>query len=344
MLPLFVINDVHIGAIRSAGTTPATAYQLRLDLIEGFGSLLTMATGCDLLINGDLFDKENVPMSDLYAAWMLLREWLLANPPCRLILPPGNHDLSKTSTTFTSFDMLVKLLQSEFDRVVSMREGFLTKHGSIIPHMPNQDLFNLELAKVPADTKYLFLHCNVNNGFAAEADHSLNLSYEQAEALPVERIIVAHEHQRSRHLNDKILVVGNQIPSSVGDCLGNDKKYALKITDKIEWIETCDMADIFQRLDWQEPGAAQEVPFIRIEGEAEAHQAADVVSMISTLRKTSKALVITNAVKIAGTKDQAELQVSLEQIKSFDVMTALMEILTEDERVTVTKLLEENNV
>lgn len=344
MLPLFVINDIHIGAIRSAGTTPATAYQLRLDLIEGFGSLLTMATGCDLLINGDLFDKENVPMSDLYGAWMMLRTWLQANPPCRLFLPPGNHDLSKTSTTFTSFDMLVKLLESEFDRVVSMREGFLTKHGSIIPHMPNQDLFNLELAKVPVDTKYLFLHCNVNNGFAAEADHSLNLSYEQAEKLPVERIIVAHEHQRSRHLNDKILVVGNQIPSSVGDCLGNDKKYALKITDKIEWIETCDMTDLFQRLDWREPGAAQELPFIRIEGEAAAHEAADVVSMISTLRKTSKALVITNAVKIAGTKDQAELQVSLEQIKSFDVMTALMEILTEEERVVVTKLLEENNV
>jgi DNA repair exonuclease SbcCD nuclease subunit len=347
MRPLFHINDVHIGAIRTAGTTPATAYQLRLDLIEGFGSLLEMATGCDLIINGDLFDKENVPMSDLYAAYSLLRTWMLANPPSYLIMPPGNHDLSKTSTVFTSFDLLVKLLESEFGaRVFSMRTGVGFAGSWIIPHVPNQDLFNLELAKVPPGTKYLFLHCNVDNGFAVEADHSLNLSLEQAEKLPVERIIVAHVHQRAEYLHGKVLLPGNQVPSSVADCLGNDRKYALKLhADKVEYVETCRMSDCFLRVDWRAlDGADTDIAFVRVEGECEAHETSEAVKAISQKRKTSPALVITNSVKIEGMDDQKQIKTNLEEIKSFKVLDALQEILTEEERAILVPLMEENNV
>jgi DNA repair exonuclease SbcCD ATPase subunit len=50
----------------------------------------------------------------------------------------------------------------------------------VIPHVPNQDIFDLELERVPEGTKWLLLHCNFDNAFAGAMDHSLNLSRDQA--------------------------------------------------------------------------------------------------------------------------------------------------------------------
>lgn len=348
MRPIFVANDVHIGTIRSAGTTPQTAYQLRLDLIEGYRSLLGMANGSHVLLNGDLFDRENVPMSDLYAAWQVTRDWLLANPDCELVNNLGNHDSAKTSTTFTSFDLFVKLLESEFGaRVITGRGGFAWRGHWVLGHVQNQDILNLELTKVPP-CEMVFMHCNFDNFFAAQSDNSLNLSKEQAQALPVKHVIIGHEHQRSEHLDGKVILPGNQIPSSVSDCLGNSRKYALKIhpDNRIEWIETCDMADVFLRVDWRELAGVppRGKAFVRVEGTAEAHEAADVVAAISAARKGSDALVLTNAVKVAGGIEEGELQVSLEDVKSFRVLDALLELLTAEEREVVQGLLETNGI
>lgn len=345
MREIFVINDLHIGAIRSEGTTLASAYQLRLSLLEGLKRLLEQATTPCLLINGDLFDKESVPMSDLFATWQLLRNWLNLAPSRVLYLPPGNHDLSKVSTTFTSFDMLVKLLESEFGgQVVSSRQGFpLAENAWVIPHVANQDLFELELSQVPKGMKYLFLHCNFNNGFAAQSDHSLNLSLEQARYLQVGHIVLGHEHQRSAHLDGKVLVVGNQLPSSVADCLGNEQKYALKISDEIEWVAVADIGAIFQRKNWRCSLPIVKKRFVRVEGSAEVHEAAEVVAAISKLRKTSDALVITNAVEIAGQKNTQQLARSLEAARGFNVLEALLKTLTAEEQQTVKTLLGEAN-
>src|SRR4051812_435434 len=95
MRPSFVIFDLHIGAIRSGGTTPATALKLRQDLLFGYQQLLDMADGSDLLINGDLFDTANVPLTDMFTALQLTDSWMRANTESQLYLPPGNHDLSK---------------------------------------------------------------------------------------------------------------------------------------------------------------------------------------------------------------------------------------------------------
>jgi DNA repair exonuclease SbcCD nuclease subunit len=347
LTPLFNLNDIHIGVLRTGGTTPATAYQLRLNLLADFAGLLDMASHDDVIINGDWLDSAAIPLADLLQVYNFTAAWL-ALPHCpKLYAPAGNHDMTKNSAVLSSFDLLCSLLIERFpDQVFAIHEGTLIRDGIyVIPHMPNQDLFEMELSKIPAGVKYLFLHCNVGNNFAAKADHSLNLSLDQAQTLQVERIIVAHEHQRSTQLNGKVLVVGNQVPTSVADCLGNDAKYALRLSDnKVEWLPTWEREGSFAQVDWRELQSAGAPDFIRVIGKATAAEASEVVAAISNFRKISPALVITNAVEVEGTNDGEALQVSLEQIKSFSVMDELLNILNEKERATVVKLLEKNLV
>lgn len=345
-MKLYVINDTHIGAIRSGGTNPASAFALRTYILERFNALLAMCSDGDLLINGDLFDTFAIPYIDLLAAFDAIVEWL-ATGSGRLHLAAGNHDLSKTTSTMSSFQFLARLL-AKHPRV-SVYEEPSRLHGfedfSIIPHLANQDLFDLALARVPKGTKYLFLHCNFDNKFAQQQDHSLNLSAEQARALSVERIVLGHEHQRSMHLTGKVMVPGNQIPSSVADCLGNREKFMTVIHDtKMEFLPVWEASGSFVRADWHElakvPADAQ---FVRVEGEAGASEAPAVVALIAKMRQTHKAFVITNAVEIEGRKGEVE-KMSLEKAQSFDVLDALMKRLKPEWQVKVKKLLEGRDV
>jgi hypothetical protein len=351
---LYCLNDLHLGAVRSAGTTPVSALQLREDLQKGFAKLLDQVGNSDLLINGDLFDTSNVSLRDLFTAFSSLRAWLANSQDSTLILPPGNHDLSKNSAVFTSFDMLASLLQSEFgSRVIVPREGQPLLTGQyVIPHMANQDLFDLELKKFFEHAQhldiiydYLFLHCNYDNKFAVESDHSLNLSHDVALTLPVRHIVLGHEHQQRWGLGSKVVVVGNQMPSSVADCLSNDTKVMLRICDEgFQQIPVWQAAGDFARLDWRSLGSySDKARFIRVEGEAAASEASEVIATIAKFRQRSNALVITNGVAVEGAQDQAQMTVSLEQIKSFSVLDALLATLNKDERAKVEALLKEEN-
>lgn len=339
---LYHINDTHGGVVRSGGTTPFTSFQLRKRVTQKIGELLQLCEGGHLLINGDLLDTANIPLTDLLEIYQLLVRWVEANPDYYLFLSCGNHDIHRNTATFSSFQFLCKLLESTHpDRTKAIFEPLqLDEDIYVIPHMPNQDLFNEALKAVPKGVKYLFLHCNYDNKFAMEADHSLNLSPDQARELNVERIIIAHEHQRRTELAGKVLLPGNQIPSSVADCLGNDVKYMLAVhSDKLEWLPVWEAEGDFIRLDWR---SLEEVPhsFVRIEGTATAAEASDVASAISRYRNKSKSLVITNAVKIEGVNDQQELALNAETMRKFDVLEAVMELLNEEERAIVRRLMD----
>lgn len=340
-MSLTVLNDWHLGAVRTGGTTPATAYQLRLDLLQQFEDTL-YGIDTDLMILGDLFDGPDISKADLLRAYQILNAWL-ERTERDLWLVNGNHDLSKNSTNYSSFQFLAALLSTEgayAGSVHHITEGTMTPYGYVIPHVPNQDLFNLEMSKVP-ECDYLFVHCNYDNGFAAESDHSLNLSREQAEALPVEHIVFGHEHQGRTELGGKVVIVGNQFPSSVSDCLGNVCKYKLDIEAdgsyslRPSWQAEGDYAE----LDWREltdTGAR----FIRAVGQASAAEANQAVNAISRFRATSSALVITNAVKIAGVNDAEAFALTHEQVTSFNVREALREFLTDEENQKIDKLKE----
>lgn len=338
---LTVLNDWHLGAVRSAGTTPATAYQLRQDLLTQFEEQL-YAIDTDLMILGDLFDGPNISMADLLRAFEVLSDWL-ARTTKRLYLVNGNHDLSKDASRLSSFELLCKLLVNVHGRlVVHIEQPTTTPHGHVIPHLANQDLFDLALQQVPPG-RCLFVHCNYDNQFAVESDHSLNLSKEAAEALPVEYIVFAHEHQGRTELGGKVVVIGNQVPSSVSDCLGRQPKSRLVVGEKLEFHQTWEPDRDFAEVDWEQLSKVADLPhrFIRVTGVATPDEASLVVTAIARFRAASPALVITNSVKIHGRDDSEQLELSHEQIQSFDVLAALLEILSPEEGAKLVTLYKE---
>ena len=339
MQNLTVLHDVHAGAQRSAGATPLTAWQLRQYINQEFTALVEACDG-SLLILGDLFDTGHVPMADLLAVWETLAKYCHGGG--QLYLVCGNHDLEKTLTTLSSFQFLCKLLQAQnFPRqvaVIDQPTALPEWDAYVVPHLANSDLFEMALAEVPKCT-YLLTHANYDNKFAVESDHSLNLSLEQAMKLPVKHIIFAHEHQQKTALGGKVQIVGNQIPSSISDCLGNDSKRFAVITATGLEYQTCWQAQgNYAEQDWRSL-SDDGCKFIRVVGEASAEEAADVVTAISKFRNKSKALVITNAVKVEGAADGEQIQLTMEEVKSFNVLEALLECLDEREQGVVKNLL-----
>lgn len=355
---LSVLNDTHIGVIRSSGTTPKTTSELRHTGIACFNDLLVMCKGTDLLINGDLFDTSNILYSDLWDAMEVMRAFLLANPESTVWCARGNHDIARNGAVLSSFDLFCRVMTATCGgKFITVDEPtYLEKYDAyVLPHLRNQDLFDEAISKVPKCT-FLFLHCNYDNKFAVQSDHSLNLTQDQAIRLPVDHIIFGHEHQAKTALKGKVVITGNQIPTSVADCLGNDTKHFLQVgltrgkstrdgaytSPELRKVVVWSAEGDFEQQDWRslrDTGAR----FIRVIGDATYAEAAEVVTAISKFRSKSEALVITNAVVVEGTADQAELEITAEKMAAFDVKAALFAILDPEEVAVVTQLLEDNS-
>lgn len=328
---LTILHDTHEGTNRVAGTTKATQELLKAHIHEQFKALLP-AEG-DLMILGDLFDGYNVSLYTVFLTYRALSLWLSAHPTAELILVPGNHDLSKTSTTYSSFELLANLLRGP--RVQVIMEPTMTKHGFVIPHLPNQEAFEGALKTVPA-CDYLFLHVNYDNSFAAKSDQSLNLSKEQAQALPVKHIVIAHEHHYRQV--GKVTLPGNQIASSVSDWITSPQKGYATIADGVLAFNVVrQRIEEYVELPWQQLEITSH-KFVRVVGTATAEEATAVISAIATFRQTSPALVISNAVEVAVNGAAGDFTAALEAAQGFDVWTALGAMLEPSQMTTLRSL------
>jgi hypothetical protein len=366
-----LINDLHAGVNRTGGTTIATAFSLRTYLLASFKDLIFKHLDKDLAINGDLMDAFVIALFDLLELHGILRDWLIetstngaisVTTEPKIFLGRGNHDVAKDSSKLSSFDFLARLLKAEFgDRVVIVTEPrWLERNIYMIPHMPNQDLFDLALQKAEAELDgtvrgpaLMLLHANYDNNFVTDSDHSLNVSAEQAQKLIARgwTLVFGHEHQARTALDERVIVTGNQWPSSIADCLGNpgDKKYAHIIHDDLDLSRIVtwsargpEFDDVdFAEIDWRTlPEVSEGIRFIRVVGEAPADDAPLVIQAIAKFRQSyGDAFVITNAVKVAGLAEMAELPATAETIKAFDVLGYLFEQLDEKQREVVKGLL-----
>lgn len=332
---LTILNDTHLDAERSAGTTPATRQLLKQRTLDKFQELLPRSG--DLMILGDLFDTADVSAGTLLSTYRILYNWLLDLEGLgsrQLYMVAGNHDLKKSSNQLSSFDLLCGLLEDLPGMHVIKGGGQMTPYGYAIPHMPNQDLFDLELEKVP-ECDFLFVHCNIHNNFAAQSDQSLNMSLDQIRACKAQRIVCAHEHH-ARALG-KVVIPGNQIATSVSDWLSpGDKQFAVIDCGELT-LHTCARRDDeFVEMAW-DALADTDVPFVRIGGAATAEQASAALAAVAAYRRRSDALVVTNAVKIeaAGGENYEDAVASM---AGFDVMAMLRDVLTADEMKILEKL------
>ena len=353
---MLIVNDVHLGAVRKGGTTPATQAAIRGYLQQALRDHLAVYRDNHLIVNGDLFDQFSVEPAEVVRAYETFADWLNDDPERRLALGRGNHDWHPSGGRLSSFDLLAHFLVSRFsaDRVQVITEGYtrITDDVWMIPHMPNQDLFDMEIAKAvkEASGTYLLLHCNYCSTFAEHSDHSLNISASQVTALASAgwHLILGHEHQH-REL-PHATIVGNQWPSSISDCLGHGSaqrdgsKYALEITGlKVVRTETWRAATDYIEMDWRELDTEATQRFIRVTGDASAAEAEAAMSAIAKFRQKSAALVIGNAVKVEGVSviegfDGNSPTIG-EVIKSFDVLAALLQELSVPEAEVVRGLM-----
>lgn len=340
------LNDCHVGVQRSAGTTPESAAALKKYVLEGLRKNLRLAReyGCNtVLICGDLTDKFNLPLSDAWDLYSELYEFL-ANSGGYLVIALGNHDRSKDSSKLGTVEFIGSILSELFPRefwLVAKPYYFAEAGIHVIPHACDQVEFNAWLAEIPEQAKIVALHCNYDNQFAAVSDNSLNLSHKQARVLRDRglKILIAHEHQQRDLMNGNLVIVGNQTPSSISDCLGNKSKRALIIEDgEFTSVETWrqDAAlEGFKELDWRELGECKGTRFIRVVGTAGSDEAAHVVRNISNFRKSSSAFVISNAVAIEQLEGLESLAETAEDIRAVNVMDLLLDLLNEKERAAV---------
>ena len=357
---MIIINDLHISVNRVSGTTPQSREDLRNYVFAAFDKLLDITDNNDLCILGDLFDGFEVAPRDWLDAYFLLPGRCENNPDNTLYLVAGNHDISPRALKVSAFETLGTVLVKQFEnvKVIGIDET-LTVDGYIhlVAHHRNQELFDLTLAKVLSACprgSYVLLHANYDNKFAEQADHSLNVS--EAQALEFTKkgvtLIHAHEHQSRVEIphgtpadGGSVVCLGNQIPTSVSDCLGNSSKYYWSLDgnglQKFEyWKVGGDNG--YQAIDWRDINqGATGAKFIRVVGDAVNAEAAQVIDAIHRFRQKSNAFVITNAVKIEGIADIESLPEAFEASRKFDVMEFVYGQLNEAEAEVIRKIVGE---
>lgn len=355
MTPLLILSDIHLGAVRSAGTTLATRKQIQDYLQQAFRDTVNAYPQHDLLIAGDLFDAFNVDVSQVLQCYFTLADWL-KDGLGTLHLMQGNHDCSRNSEKTSSFAFLCALLTKLYPASVQVYDrGFAEVQPGVyvLSHVTNQDLMDLELAKtLDVAPGYVFIHANCENHFAEQADHSLNVSAEWNEKMVNHGhvAVYAHEHQARTLYSGKVVCMGNNFPSSVADCMAHGdaqkdgRKYAHILDDTgLHKVETWTAEGDFTEADWRTLADLDtDARFIRVTGTATTEEASAVISAISRFRQDSDAYVITNAVRIEGMAGLDDLStLSAERLASVDVMAALCEELEPEEIVVVKRLLED---
>lgn len=331
-----ITTDWHVSTKRVAGTTT----QSRLALTEAIYEALEKALDPDFdhIIAGDLYDGFDVDAKDVLRTFLILSNYLTASGKI-LVLLRGNHDHTAKDSKVSGFELTAQLLESQFPaQVVIVREVTHWKDFVFVPHLINNDVLKLEVEKLTTLANKVFVfHANFDNPFCS-GDHSLNVTREMADSLlhSGNIILFGHEHQY-REIGD-ITCLGNTYPSSISDALGGPK-FAWYVGDDIynEW--TWHPEGEFAKLDWRNlEDVDPALKFIRVGGDASANEAADAVAAIAKLRQNHNAFVITNAVMVEGMGTEME-EASLESLKAFDVLSALLEVLDPKEQEVVKELL-----
>jgi len=334
-----ITTDYHIAVKRVGGTTPLSQEHLRQYIRA---SLTHQLDDNDHLIAGDLFSDFTVETSELLETYNIFSNWLTAYGK-DLALVRGNHDFSVRGTALSSFDLLGAVLRHQFPQQVTIASEVTEwKQFILVPHLPNNEILNTEISKLSGVSgKAIVFHANVDNFFAAETQHSLNVTIEQVEDLVSRNnlVIFGHEHQYRSLVNGRCLVLGNTVPSSIADCIGSPFKYSATVTGTdYELNPTWKAEDNYYEVDWRDMEVDMDCQFIRVVGDATANEAADVIKVVSQLRQRHEAFVITNAVKVEGVSSDYATE-SIESLKAFDVIGAIMEELNEQEQECVKGLL-----
>ena len=312
-----VICDPHGGLKRQAGTTPRSMVEYSSQQNSLLQGILSACEAQEVILLGDIFNEALVSYETIVATAEALRSF-----SGRKWLVKGNHDQGGNQEKLTAFDLLGYMLAGD-NTVMVTEAAEIEPDFWIVPHLPNQAQFDEAIAALP-DGSTLLAHCNYDNGFALEKDHSLNLSREQASRF--DHVILGHEHAK-RDLPG-VDILGAIYPCNIGEC-GTAKgfHYWDGPGHDVEFQQTWSVED-YAELNWRELlGSQNQAKFIRITGEATAEEAAQVIDEVSKFRASSGAFFVSNSVKV-GTLELGELEDFEDgKLTGFDALGALKEML-----------------
>lgn len=109
-----------------------------------------------------------------------------------------------------------------------------------------------------------------------------------------------------------------------------------------ELVRTWDHLDAYAEVDWRNLNDinGSDYDFIRVIGDAKAEEAAEVISAISKFRQRWEGYCVSNAVRVEGHEMVSDMAAtSIEDIKAFDVLDAILQELDEKEASVVKELL-----
>jgi len=326
---LKIINDLHIGVTRGAGTTPTSAAALNEYTLDTFAQLLS---GDDVttVILGDLFDKHTVDYKTLLTTYWTL-DARLRNFSSPVLLVRGNHDISRDQTKLSSCDVLGTLLAQQHKNFLYITEVWESEEFSlaIIPHLPNQDLFDLAVKRAAMnDTQTLLCHANYNNSFAVEQDQSLNLTPEQSRQF--EFVISGHEHLSRK--SGCVNMVGSQTITNIADTdAGVVKSYGVLKPSRFT-LHPVDNHPPYHEITWQELDDHAVEGFIKVVGNAAINEAGDVLHTVDSFRRKSSAYIVQVAVDFEQIDVAEATDCTTQKLTELNVMKMLYEMLSERQR------------
>jgi len=314
---LLIINDLHLGVERQAGTTKESRLALEGWMLDQFANLLKIPHE-EVLILGDLFDKRNVEEHIMASVIKIL-----AKENVTIVL--GNHDLGGGADDhkLSSAEFVGEILEAKVIKVPNFHRGLY-----IVPHLHSQVEFDGAVSGCPDNTTML-THCNIDSPWA-HGDHSLNLSLQQITHLHSRgvKVIAAHEHAQREF--DNVIVIGNQFPSSIADCHSGPKRCLLIKDGEILGIPTWDATDFSQSSSIN----SSSHKFVEVTGEVSIEEFQKVVKAVSTLRKNSDAFIIKNSVKILSLDAPDTVT---EDVTRFNIIEMLLSVLPKNIRKEVEK-------
>lgn len=311
-----IIADIHQGLKRKTGVTAESLEQFENDKIKSLVALLAQHEDKEVIVAGDLFDSHNVSLhSVLQVASTLL------DHPKKVWIIAGNHDLSKNTLKMSSLQFLSEwvTMHSTNVEVIFKPTPIGPNHEILaVPHMPNQELFDEALKHDTADI--LITHCNYENGFAVEKDHSLNLTKKQAKKFKM--VISGHEHNARTVGN--VHMLGSFAPCNVGEAASVKCSHVLD-PQRMSLTTEGQSPHTYQEAHWKDMDAALSVDFLKIVGEATAAEAPTVLSAVAALRKKSSAYMIQNSVTVESIELGDVEGASFESVNTMELLGSILD-------------------
>lgn len=319
-----LISDLHMGLSRTAGITEDSLRQFEADKLTLLRTFLGENKDKEIIIAGDLFDTSLVSLTTLITVLQAT-----ADHPEQIWILAGNHDISKNTTTMSSFDFLgqvVSLLMASNITLVT-EPMLIEKHNLImIPHLSNQEIFDKALSDYSNKDHTLITHCNYDNFFALNKDHSLNLTSEQAQKF--KQVISGHEHATRDAGN--VHMLGSFVPCNVKEAATPKRMHLFDaVTGKLEVVQNLgqDNMDAYSELhynDLQNPEVELAVGFIKIIGSTTAAEAPLILTQIADFRKKSAAYMIQNATVVEAIGLESFDETSFESIDTWKALGSML--------------------